>query len=76
MQAGAQQGAPPGIDGKANGLPPVPPPPPSAFRDSPALGLGRSVWALHAWWADRGVEWLSLGVSRTHCFAHNVHSTV
>ena len=46
MQAAAQQGVPPGVDGKANGLPPVPPPPP--FRDSPALGLGRSVRALHA----------------------------
>ena len=48
MQAGAQQGAPPGADGKPNGLPPVAPPPPSAFRDSPALGLGRSVRSFYA----------------------------
>ena len=51
MQAGALQGAPPGDDGEANGLPPLPPlppPPPAAFRKSPALGLGRSVRKRHA----------------------------
>lgn len=89
MQAGAQQGARPGVDGKANGLPPVPPPPPLAFRESPALGLGRSVRALHAWSVTRGVKWRSCletyqsllrmprtWVGRTNCYSHYIRRTV
>ncbi|KAK9822839.1 hypothetical protein WJX81_001408 [Elliptochloris bilobata] len=51
MQAGAQLGALPPDSGKANGLvslPPLPPPPPSAFREGPSLGLGRSVSLAYA----------------------------
>ena len=66
MQASAQQGAPPGADGKPNGLP-VAPPPPSAFRDSPALGLGRSVWSIYA--VARQVA-PHLGGTNHNCFSH------